>query len=41
MLVTKQILGPILPTNILPNIFLCVQQSKDMYTGLEQLEGEL
>jgi len=27
-------------TNILPNIFLCVQQNKEIYTGLEQLEGE-
>ncbi len=29
-----------LVTNFLQNIFLCVQQNKDIHTGLEQLEGE-
>jgi len=29
-----------LVTNILQNIFLCVQQKKEMNTGLKQLEGE-
>ncbi len=27
-------------SHILQNIFLCVQQNKDIHTGLEQLEGE-
>ncbi len=27
-----------LDTNFLKNIFLCVQQNKDIHTGLEQLE---
>ncbi len=27
-------------TNFLQNIFLCVQQNKDIHTGLERLEGE-
>jgi len=27
-------------TDILPNIFLCVQQNKEIHTGLELLEGE-
>ncbi len=27
-------------SHILQNIFLCVQQNKDVYTGLELLEGE-
>ncbi len=27
-------------SHILQNIFLCVQQNKDIYTGLELLEGE-
>ncbi len=27
-------------TNILQNILFCVQQKKEMHTGLEQLEGE-
>ncbi len=26
---------------ILQNIFLCVQQNKDIHTGLELLEGEV
>ncbi len=26
--------------HILQNIFLCVQQNKDIYAGLELLEGE-
>ncbi len=26
--------------HILQNIFLCVQQNKDIHTGLELLEGE-
>jgi len=30
-----------LVTNILPNIFLCVQQNKEIHIGLEQLEGVL
>jgi len=25
---------------VLQNIFLCVQQKKETYTGLQQLEGE-
>lgn len=25
---------------ILPDIFLCAQQNREMYTGLEQLKGE-
>ncbi len=29
-----------LVTNFLQNIFLCVQQNKDIHTGLELLEGE-
>ncbi len=29
-----------LVTHILQNIFFCVQQKKEMHTGLEQLEGE-
>ncbi len=29
-----------LVTNFLQNIFLCVQQNKEMHTGLELLEGE-
>ncbi len=29
-----------LVTDILPNIFLCIQQNKELYTGLEQPEGE-
>jgi len=29
-----------LDTNILQNIFLCVQQKKEIPTGLKQLEGE-
>ncbi len=29
-----------LNTNFLQNIFLCVRQNKDTYTGLEILEGE-
>ncbi len=29
-----------LVTNFLENIFLCVQQNKDIHTGLELLEGE-
>ncbi len=28
------------PEHILQNIFLCVQQNKDIHTGLELLEGE-
>ncbi len=28
-------------SHILQNIFLCVQQSKDIHTGLELLEGDL
>ncbi len=45
MLVTKQlknILGTVnfVFTNILQNIFICVQQLKEIYTGLEQLKGE-
>ncbi len=27
-------------SHILQNIFLCVQQNKDIHTGLELLEGE-
>ncbi len=27
-------------TNILQNIFFCVQQLKETHTGLEQVEGE-
>lgn len=30
-----------LVNNILLNIFLCVKQKKEMYTRLEQSEGEL
>jgi len=35
-------MGPIkcLVTHFLLNIDFCVQQNKEMYTGLEQLEGE-
>ncbi len=29
-----------LVTNFLQNIFICVQQNKDIHTGLELLEGE-
>jgi len=29
-----------LVTNILQNIFFCVQQKIEIHTGLEQLEGE-
>ncbi len=29
-----------LVTNFLQNIFLCVQQNKEIQTGLELLEGE-
>jgi len=29
-----------LVTNILQNIFFCVQQKKETHTGLKQLEGE-
>ncbi len=29
-----------LVTNILQNTFFCVQQLKDIHTGLDQLEGE-
>ncbi len=29
-----------IPVYILQNIFLCVQQNKDIHTGLELLEGE-
>jgi len=29
-----------LVTLILPNLFLCVQQKKEIHTGLELLEGE-
>ncbi len=29
-----------LVTNFLENIFLCVQQNKEIHTGLELLEGE-
>jgi len=29
-----------LVTDILQNIFFCVQQEKDTHTGLEQLENE-
>jgi len=29
--------GPSLLTNILQNIFFCVQQKKEIHTGLEQL----
>ncbi len=29
-----------LVTKFLQNIFLCVQQNKDIHTGLELLEGE-
>jgi len=28
-----------LVTNILQNIFLCVQQKKEIHTGLKQLDG--
>ncbi len=28
-------------SHILQNIFYCVQQNKDIHTGLELLEGEL
>ncbi len=27
-------------SHILQNIFLCVQQNKDIHTGLELIEGE-
>ncbi len=27
-------------TNILQNIFFCVQQKKETHTGLDQVEGE-
>ncbi len=33
-------LGNSLITNFLQNIFLCVQQNKDIHTGLEILEDE-
>jgi len=29
-----------LVTDIFQNIFLCVQQKKEIHTGLKQLEGE-
>ncbi len=29
-----------LVTNIFQNIFFCVQQPKEIYTGLEQLAGD-
>ncbi len=29
-----------LVTNVLQNIFLCVQQNKEIHTGLKLLEGE-
>jgi len=29
-----------LVTNILQNIFICVQQKKEIHTGVEQHEGE-
>ncbi len=40
--VSKQlpVTGNYLVTNILQNIFFCVQQKKETYTGLEQLEVE-
>jgi len=35
-------MGPVnyLVTDILQNIFICVQQKKEIHTGLKQLEGE-
>jgi len=40
----KKIFGRIWVTkyklHILRNIFFCVQQNKDIHTGLKQLEGE-
>jgi len=34
-------MGPVnyLVTDILQNIFICVQQKKEIHTGLKQLEG--
>jgi len=36
-MVPNNCLAPI----VLQNIFLCVQQRKEIHTGLKQLEGEL
>jgi len=35
-------MGPVncLVTDIIQNILFCVQQKKDIHTGLKQLEGE-
>ncbi len=30
----------VLVTNILQNMFFCVQQKKETHTGLEQVEGK-
>ncbi len=37
---TMEINSNCLVTNILQNIFSCVQQKKQIHTGLEQHEGE-